>query len=159
LLRSFANSVRYATCSEPSDQTAIMGEIGDDVDRVDGTIRVLIRAKASTPLWNKLAERGIDVSDAGFTEWAFPTYTVVGLIVHCYKGFFRKKYALWETALKLGTAVITVLWCAVVVCLGTDRRAFCFQALQKAMVPYFFTHAATQLIEVFLNTKEMNKRR
>ena len=66
--RPRAGSIRWATCSQPTDQQNIWDEIGDKVDEVDHAIHVLITAGISSPSLRAAAKLGVDINHAGHAE-------------------------------------------------------------------------------------------
>jgi len=142
----FKGSVRDATCSVATDAITIWNEIGGQISRVDNAIDILVRAKKCSPLLSGLADRGVDVTDAGFTEWAFLTWVAARCVVHLCMDIQISNIALWyvDTA----TNAILTLWVVSMLFFGVDRRAFCMRGFQKAMSLYFVSHAMLKIVAV-----------
>lgn len=69
-LRNGYTEIANARCSDPVDDANIRAEIGDQVDSVDRSVRVLMDAGMSTPNLREAAERGVDVKGAGFFPYS-----------------------------------------------------------------------------------------
>ncbi|CAK9039669.1 unnamed protein product [Durusdinium trenchii] len=74
-------SIRWATCSQPTDQQNIWDEIGDKVDEVDHAIHVLITAGISSPSLRAAAKLGVDINHAGHAEAAVAFVALGPLLV------------------------------------------------------------------------------
>ncbi|CAK8989230.1 unnamed protein product [Durusdinium trenchii] len=70
LRKDYQGSIRYASCSEPSDMRNIWEEIGSNVADVDRAISVLISAGTSSPALRSCAQRGIQIAGAAHAELA-----------------------------------------------------------------------------------------
>ena len=77
LRKQYDGSIRFASCSQETDQRNIWDEIGDKVEEVDRAIDVLISAGMSSPALRTAAKSGVDVKGAGHAELAI-AFTVLG---------------------------------------------------------------------------------
>ncbi|CAK9080229.1 unnamed protein product [Durusdinium trenchii] len=81
LRKRYSGSIRWATCSQPTDQQNIWDEIGDKVDEVDHAIHVLITAGISSPSLRAAAKLGVDINHAGHAEAAVAFVALGPLLV------------------------------------------------------------------------------
>ena len=81
LQQGYEGSIQYAQCAKQSDATKIRQEIDDQQDAVDFAIHVLLTAGMSTPALRYIAEAGVDIEFAAYSEI---TAAVILLIpLHC----------------------------------------------------------------------------
>ena len=67
LRQGYQGSIQYAKCSQKADSESILGEIGDQVHRVDHAIHVLLTAGMSTPALRDIAH-SVNIKHAAFSE-------------------------------------------------------------------------------------------
>ena len=68
LRKGYAGSIQYAQCARQSDAAKIHREIEDQQDAVDFAIHVLLTAGMSTPALRHIAEAGVDIEFAAYSE-------------------------------------------------------------------------------------------
>ncbi|CAK9051869.1 unnamed protein product [Durusdinium trenchii] len=99
-------SVRFATCSNPSDAEHIWNEISDSVADVDAAISILIKAGAYTTGLRQQYDAGVDITSAGYADLFIRTLhcallLLVAAVVCAERGFS------WREAVDLAEW----LWC------------------------------------------------
>ena len=68
LRKGYGGSIKYAECARQSDAVKILQEIDDQQDAVDFAIHVLLTAGMSTPALRHIAEAGVDIEFAAYSE-------------------------------------------------------------------------------------------
>lgn len=144
LKRGFERSARHARCTKAEDESAIWGEIGSATDEVDHVIDVLIRATQASPLWTALSEQGLDITCAGFTPWACPSYLLGVIVIHTAQAIAKARdgEAVCMTCVTLAAQAFGGL---LLVVLSSDRRAFCVFVFEKMTMLYFCLHACVSV--------------
>ena len=122
LSKNFSGDVRDAQCSDEGDSRAIRAEIGDKLDDVNHTIKVLLEAGMSSPELQALSRIGIDLKHAGhinmsltFLGWFW--WCLLGLSFHEVRGDQITKTQVFIVFSCFG-------WSALWLSCTKDRRAF-----------------------------------
>lgn len=130
------SSILHAASTSESDKQAIMSDIGDRVEAVDKSIRILLAAGMSTLQLRSAAERGVDVAGAadqryaigwaGVSIWGLITvYFCNGAGLGVYEG--GPFYPLYFSS----NVVCLVAYVLIGICSESDKRAFLLSALLK----------------------------
>lgn len=143
LENGYTGSIQHARCSSDEDERNIREEIGNNSEAVDCTINVLMDAGMSTPSLRSAHERGADMADAGFIEYAF----VVFMFNLSVDGLWRMKSdgrTSVDEAIILADMVLSGAFLTYFASMTPDVRAFAFRVLHKcgsslAIVPVMIT--------------------
>ena len=141
----FQGSIAHATCSEEADATRIFREIGEKTAAVDYAIHVLLAAGMSSPTLTDIARRGVNVSEAGSAEIAWPFLALVPLcLLSLWTIFVQFVYLqnhahLWSIPLWLlecmsvlaRAALLCILWWS-----PRDARCFILKMMSRLVALY-----------------------
>ncbi|CAK9080339.1 unnamed protein product [Durusdinium trenchii] len=154
LRKQYDGSIRFASCSQETDQRNIWDEIGDKVEEVDRAIDVLISAGMSSPALRTAAKSGVDVKGAGHAELAI-AFTVLGPLqgVNILQTIKQPWPSTWfGRAMSISAAVgsLARLTLTIILCFSpTDQRRFILKVLTKLVATVLFLLVFSVITIVF----------
>ena len=126
---------KYAECARQSDAEGILQEIDDQQDAVDFAIHVLLTAGMSTPALRHIAEAGVDIEFAAYSEITAAAILLVPLQLLTIVNFvFHIKYFQgdWAILILQGTSILgRLILVAVIYRSPTDEQCFLLKLLTK----------------------------
>ena len=135
LRKGYGGSIKYAECARQSDAEGILQEIDDQQDAVDFAIHVLLTAGMSTPALRHIAEAGVDIEFAAYSEITAAAILLVPLQLLTIVNFvFHIKYFQgdWAILILQGTSILgRLILVAVIYRSPTDEQCFLLKLLTK----------------------------
>jgi len=133
------SSVVDATSTSEADRQAILDDIADCVNAVDGSIFTLLAAGMSTVQLRSAAQRGVDVIGAAVQRYALAWLGLaiwgLGSVFCCYGGLLGinevDHHFKWNLIINMACLIVYVI---IGICSESDKRAF----LQSAVVKVEF---------------------
>jgi hypothetical protein len=130
----YEGSIKYAKCSQEADAVSIRREIGDQVDKVDHAIHVLMAAGMSTPALRDIA-RSVDIQHAAFPEitgaiFLFVPFATNALTMTVVSFFYNER--LWYRPGLAGVSVLSRLGLLFLLCRSDwDEQRFILKVMNK----------------------------
>ena len=135
LRKGYGGSIKYAECARQSDAVKILQEIDDQQDAVDFAIHVLLTAGMSTPALRHIAEAGVDIEFAAYSEITaaaillvpFSLLTIVNFVFHI--KYFQGD---WAILILQGTSILgRLILVSIIYRSPTDEQCFLLKLLTK----------------------------
>eukprot|EP00438_Fugacium_kawagutii_P003976 Skav228318 [mRNA] locus=scaffold3455:2219:3235:+ [translate_table: standard] len=135
LRKGYTGSIQLAECARESDARKIRQEIAQEQESVDFAIHVLLTAGMSTPALRHIAEAGVDIEFAAYSEVTgaavllIPLELLSGINFTCHIIYFQQD---WFSVILRGVCFIGRLILLVLICRSpTDERCFLLKLLSK----------------------------
>jgi len=134
----FSGTVLESSCALEGDRTSIVGCIGDEIARVDQSIRVLLKTGMSTASMRKGASLGIAVERLSFIQWG-PAYLLWSCWIFLCLGLYRPGLLQLESAAGIASWQATqcgypVMHLIIFAASSRDHRSFIVYVTYKLLV-------------------------
>lgn len=158
LRQGYEGSIQYAKCSQEADAVSIRREIGDQVEKVDHAIHVLMVAGMSTPALRDIA-RSVDIQHAAVPEitgaiFLFGPFATNALTMTVVSFIYNQP--VWYRAVLAGVSVLSRLSLLFLLCRSDwDEHRFILKVMSKflfvAMLGWLFLVAFFLLLDLSIS--------